>query len=293
MTSIPRVAASAAAALALAVGTGAPAALGTASPAALGTGSRAAQQPGSPARVPTAAGHPLHLSLSPAVGSVDSLNSAGYVVSRRRTRFRSVRATFFVPYLNCALSPGGRSSDWVGLDGFVRRPDSVEQDGIEADCDSAGRPVYHAWYAMYPRRRTTARVTIRSGDSVTASVFFDLADRTFSLALTDNTTGGHFRVQAKCRRGLRCPRSSAEVISSAPATGKPGHLRIGPLADYGAVSYAAIAVTSRSGRRGGLRSAHWAATRIVETQRTTPFRVIARPTLIEGGTFDVYWVRGS
>ena len=55
----------------------------------------------------------------PGASSVNSLNSAGYAVSRARTRFRFAAATFFVPYLNCRLSPGSYSAGWVGLDGFV------------------------------------------------------------------------------------------------------------------------------------------------------------------------------
>jgi hypothetical protein len=236
---------------------------------------------------------PLELTLRPAVGSINSLNSAGYAVSHQRTRFRSVRATFFVPYLNCALSKGARSSQWVGLDGFVGVPDSVEQDGIEADCSSAGRSSFHAWYAMYPRPRTTPKMAIRSGDSVTARVSYDLADATFSLALTNNTTGGHFQVRKKCPHGVRCPRNSAEVITSAPAAGTAGHLKISPLADYGAVSYTAISIVNRAGQSGGLRSAHWSATRITQTEQAAPFRVIARPTPIGAGTFDNYWARAS
>jgi Peptidase A4 family len=286
VTNIPRVAASAIALLALALGAHTADTHSAARPAA----ARPAAARAAAAR-PVAA-PPLEPWLRPAVGSIDSLNSAGYAVSHARTRFRSVRATFFVPYLNCALSKGAYSSEWVGLDGFIGTPDSVEQDGIEADCSSAGRSSFHAWYAMYPRPRTTPKIAIRSGDSVTARVSYDLADAAFTLALTNNTTGGHFQVQKKCPSGVRCPRNSAEVITSAPAAGRTGHLTIRPLADYGAVSYTAISIVNRAGQSGGLRSAHWASTRIVQTEQAAPFRLIARPTPIGENTFDNYWARG-
>lgn len=289
MTNFPRVAASGMAVLALVLAAGTQ--LADAHTAARPAATRPVDA--HPADTRPAGSGPLELTLRPAVGSIDSLNSAGYAVSHTRTRFRSVRATFFVPYLNCALSKGAHSSQWVGLDGFVGAPDSVEQDGIEADCSAAGRSSFHAWYAMYPRPRTTPKVAIRSGDSVTARVSYDLADSTFSLALTNNTTGGHFEVRRKCPHGAACPRNSAEVITSAPTAGTAGHLTISPLADYGAVSYTAISIVNRAGQSGGLRSAHWSATRITQTEQAAPFRLIARPTPIGSDTFDNYWARAS
>jgi hypothetical protein len=229
----------------------------------------------------------------PADRSVDSLNSAGYAVSRARTRFRLVRATFFVPFLNCRLSKGAFSAHWVGLGGFVGGSNSVEQIGIEADCSTAGRSRYFAWFAMYPRKRATSQIRIKGGDSVTASIFFDAAHKKFALSLTDNTTGGHFLVRRTCPRGQTCPARSAEVISSAPASGTGAHLKIKPLADYGAVSFSGVAVTDLSGQRGSLRSAHWDAARILETQQDSPFSLIARPTQIHADAFASYWSRAQ
>jgi hypothetical protein len=229
----------------------------------------------------------------PADRSVDSLNSAGYAVSRAGTRFRLVRATFFVPFLNCRLSKGAVSAHWVGLGGFVGSSKSVEQAGIEADCSAAERPQYHAWYAMYPRKRASSAIRIMGGDSVTASIYLDTAHQKFALSVTDNTTGGHFLVRRKCPSGLTCPARSAEVISSTSATGTGSHLVIRPLAAYGAVSFADIAVTDLSGQRGSLRSAHWDAARILETQQDSPFLLIARSTQIHADTFDTYWSRAK
>lgn len=231
-------------------------------------------------------------SVSPAVSSVNSTNSAGYAVARKHTRFRFVQATFFVPYVNCSATrlvdnkKAAYSSDWVGLGGFVGTSESVEQDGINANCSASGHASYRAWYAMYPRGVTTKAVEIRGGDSVTASVYYNEATAVFTLTVADTTTGGHFTVTTTCQHTNACPRESAEVITSAPTTTKDGKLTVRPLADYGAVSYTAIAITSRSGERGGLRSAHWTATRIVQAKGS---HVIARSTWIGADTFDVYW----
>jgi hypothetical protein len=227
----------------------------------------------------------------PGSSSVNSLNSAGYALSRARTRFRFAAATFFVPYLNCRLSPGSYSAGWVGLDGFTGTPDSAEQVGVAANCTAHGRARYHAWSAMYPQARTPLRMSVRAGDSVTASVYYDRGTARFRLRLADNTTGGHAQVRAACRPGIHCPRTSAEIITSALTADSASSPRIRPLADYGAVSFTGIAITDRSGDHGSVRSRHWGATRIVETQQAAPFRVIARPTLVHGTTFATYWSR--
>ena len=226
----------------------------------------------------------------PADASADSLNSAGYAASRGGTRFRLVRATFFVPYLNCALSRGASSDEWVGLGGFVGKSVTVQQDGIQADC-VAGRGTYKAWFDMYPRPEVLSRIRVRAGDSVTASVYYDATTGKFKLSLINNTTGGRFSATRPCPAGMTCPAHSAEIISSAPTRGSGRHLVVKPLADYGAVSYAAIAITDRSGQRSGLRSAFWGATRIIQTEADSPFLVISRPTQTQADTFDTYWSR--
>jgi hypothetical protein len=223
--------------------------------------------------------------------SEDSLNAAGYAVSHSGTRFRLVKATFFVPYLNCALTKSSYSDEWVGLGGFTGSSVTAQQAGIAANCTSAGRGSYHAWWAMYPQAQVASRIRISPGDSVTASVYYDAAQNRFDLSVTDNTTGGHFTQARRCPAGSRCPALSAEIISSAPTTRKGKKLVVKPLADYGAVSYAAVNITDKSGQRSGLHSAYWSATRIIQTEQAAPFAIIARPTQIAGNTFDTYWSR--
>jgi hypothetical protein len=234
-----------------------------------------------------------HPRLATAPSTADSLNAAGYAVSHSGTRFRLVKATFFVPYLNCALTKSSYSDQWVGLGGFVGTSITAQQAGIAANCTSAGRGSYHAWWAMYPQGQVASKIVISPGDSVTASVYYNAARNRFDLAVTDNTTGGHFTVTRACPSGLRCPAQSAEVISSAPTTRKGKKLVVEPLADYGAVSYAAINITDKAGQRSGLHSAYWSATRIIQTEQAAPFQIIARPTQIAGDTFDTYWSRES
>ncbi len=231
------------------------------------------------------------------ISSAGSLNWAGYAVSRARTRFNSVRATFFVPYLNCRVSAGGtKSSFWVGLDGYVNHPDSVEQIGIGADCSSAGKPSYFAWFEMFPFAQTKLSLTVRAGDSVTASVSYVASAKRFRLVLADNTRGGSVAKLRGCPgvkvngKAVTCPRTSAEVIAEAPATGFGRHLVIDHLSDYGALSFTGIAITNSAGQRGGISSRHWSATKIIQV-RTTDGPTIAQPTPVQGTMFDCYWLR--
>jgi hypothetical protein len=212
-----------------------------------------------------------------------SVNWSGYAVTRRGRAFRSVRATFFVPYLNCPVTPRAYSANWVGLDGFYgSRPDSVEQDGVEADCvgPHGKTPRYRAWYELYPKPERVRSMTVRAGDSVTASVSF--GRRRFRLTVTDHTSGHHFSVS---RSSAHCPRNSAQVISEAPANGR-GQLL--PLADYGATAFSAVGVTDGSGSRGGLLSRHWRTTKIIQYSNVSRKR-IAQPTAIHRSAFANYW----
>jgi hypothetical protein len=228
-----------------------------------------------------------------------SLNWAGYAVSRHGVTFRSVSATFFVPYLNCAESPGATlSSAWAGLDGFTSSSESVEQTGIAANCSVSGSASYFAWFEMYPYAETRIPMTIRPGDSVTAAVSWNAARKVFRLTLSDTTRGEHYSRAHGCPdvsvsgTRVRCLRSSAEIIAEAPSTGTSQHLVIAPLSDYGAISFARIAITDGGGTSGGILSRHWNTTKIIQlSSQSGP--VIARPTPVAYDVFSDYWLRES
>lgn len=218
-----------------------------------------------------------------------SLNWAGYATTRGGKSFRLVTATFFVPYLNCAATSGTDtySAHWVGLDGFSTKADSVEQDGIEADCVGSGKtPRYRAWYEMFPKPEIVSSIKVSSGNSITASVFYSSATRKFRLTVRDNTNHQHFSVARACAAGVRCPRNSTEAISEAPSNNK-GELL--PLADYGAVAFSKIAITDGAGQRGGLISSHWRHTKIVQYGAASNKR-IGQPTAIRDSGFANYWL---
>ena len=214
---------------------------------------------------------------------VHSLNWAGYAAARAGTAFRSVRAAFFVPYIDCTSTPGSYSSHWVGLDGLGSS--SVEQLGVAAGC-AGSRPHYYAWYEMYPKP-VSGVFTVKAGNAIVVSVNYQAQHRRFVLALRDLTTRRHFIRSEKCAAKV-CLRSSAEVISEAPSDTSGNIL---PLADYRAASFSGVALTSAGGHRGGLVSPWWTTDQIIGVGQSSR-RVTQQPTsLLRGQAFSNYWIR--
>jgi len=245
---------------------------------------RPSTHPMIPARLP--AGRAAAASAIGNIKTVGSTNWAGYAVHKKGVKFRKITATFFVPFLNCAVSPGSTfSSAWVGLDGFSNG--TVEQDGISANCHGS-TPQYAAWYETFPSPEVQTRIAIHHGDSITATVTFSPSTSKYRMAVTDNTNHHHFAVSRKCKTSV-CKRTSAEVISEAPTIITSSGPTQASLADYGAESFASIAITSSTGRSGGISSTHWSPTKIVEVGITS-HAPIAFPTSLHGPSFDNYWL---
>jgi len=195
-----------------------------------------------------APGHPMVGPGGPAVPGarravrnqdVGSMNWSGYAVSGSTGAYRSVSARWTVPAVTCT---SGRqyASFWVGLDGYGGHARSVEQTGTDSDCTGKA-PRYDGWYEMYPAAPVYFRTKVSPGDHLSASVSFHGAD-TYTVVLTDSTRGWS-RTVTKDEPGLA--RSSAEVITEAPSS-TSGVL---PLADFGAVRFAAARVNGKALRK--------------------------------------------
>jgi Peptidase A4 family len=209
-------------------------------------------------------------------------NWGGYVAQRQGVKFRYVRATFFVPYVDCASSPSSFSGHWVGLDGSGNA--TVEQDGILAACQGS-TPMYSAWYEMFPLPPVYATITVRPGNSIVASAYYESGTRTFTLSLTDTTNGQHFSHTLGCPAQSQCQRLSAEVISEAPSSGAS----ILPLTNFRAESFSDVVVTDSEGQRAGLRGPGWDTFSV--TTENAGGTVLDQPTQIfRGSAFDCYWM---
>lgn len=133
--------------------------------------------------------HAARVSMGPAptqsggIQVFQSSNWAGYAVVGQE--FTEARGSWIVPAVNCAASPYGSVSFWVGIDGWSNA--TVEQTGIEAGCDNQ-QPVYYAWYEFAPKPGVTiTSVPIRPGDNISASVTYGASG--FTVSLMNVTTG--------------------------------------------------------------------------------------------------------
>jgi peptidase A4-like protein len=186
--------------------------------------------PGTPMISPSGGAVPgLHNgTVNPSIGSS---NWAGYAVKGRNGAFRTVSASWTEPRVNCAGVPGRRfSSFWVGLDGFNSK--SVEQLGTEADCHRT-TPVYFAWFEMFPNPSVPLPNRVRPGDHMSASVMFRGAGK--YVLFIRNSTRNWSRTIVRIHAGLA--RSSAEVITEAPALLIGGQAVIQNLANFGSVHW--------------------------------------------------------
>jgi Peptidase A4 family len=133
-----------------------------------------------------------------------STNWSGYAAYGQT--FTEARGSWVQPTAQCALK--GRqfalAAFWVGLDGYENR--TVEQTGTEADCEGT-RPIYYAWYELYPERLFLIEEPVEPGDVLHAKVTqgtLELEDETAEWSATEEfpTAGLEF--------------GSAEWIAEAP-----------------------------------------------------------------------------
>jgi Peptidase A4 family len=160
-----------------------------------------------------------------------SSNWSGY--SAVNGRYTSVSANWTQPTANCTAATT-YSSFWVGLDGDGSS--TVEQTGTSADC-SGGSPRYYAWYEMYPKFPVNLSLTIKPGNTISASVTTDGAGR-FTLTITNNSTGQSYVTTQHLNRARL---ASAEAIAEAPSS-SGGVL---PLTNFGTAAFSGTTVNGQ------------------------------------------------
>jgi hypothetical protein len=117
-------------------------------------------------------------------------NWAGYAVVG--SSFTQVKGSWIVPAVDCAATPGGSTSFWVGIDGWSDA--TVEQTGTDSDCDGE-KPHYYAWYEFAPKGGVTIdSVLVSAGDRMSGEVNYGGSE--FTVTITDETTGETFSTTA-------------------------------------------------------------------------------------------------
>jgi len=126
--------------------------------------------------------------------------------------FTTATASWTEPSVTCN-STNDLFAPWVGIDGDGSS--TVEQTGVETDC-SSGRPVYSAWYEMYPAAPVYYNVSVSAGDHITATVT-RTATNTYRLDLSDTTKGW----SKSTTKSLTSKHASAEAIIESPTDSYP------------------------------------------------------------------------
>jgi hypothetical protein len=126
--------------------------------------------------------------------------------------FTTATASWTEPSVTCN-STNDLFAPWVGIDGDGSS--TVEQTGVETDC-SSGRPVYSAWYEMYPAAPVYYSVSVSAGDKITATVT-RTATNTYRLDLSDSTKGW----TKTTTKSLTSKHASAEAIIESPTDSYP------------------------------------------------------------------------
>jgi hypothetical protein len=196
-----------------------------------------------------------------------SSNWAGYATSQPGTSFRHVSGTWVAPAAHCGSGGRRYSAVWLGLGGLHTSAKALEQVGTEADC-AGGKGYYSAWYEIVPAAPVKLGLTVRPGDTMSASVA--VTSRSVKLFIADRTRGTSFTKRLDV---AQVDVSSAEWIVEAPsACGDNGRCRALPLANFGTTSFAGVEATSATGHTGTITDSAWSAVAITLSTRARGLR---------------------
>lgn len=187
-----------------------------------------------------------------------STNWAGYAVHRSGVSFRTVSATWKQPTGECNLPYPTYEASWVGIGGYNRDSTALEQIGTELDCSGPGPARSAAWYELVPAPSAHIPMTIKPGDTVTASV--TVIGHHVTLKLSDRTRHTSF---SKAENVSSVDVRSAEWIVEAPSECfNDNYCRTLPLTNFGSVSFSGARAVTAKGRSGSILSRLWANSKI-------------------------------
>jgi hypothetical protein len=229
---------------------------------------------------------------------------SGYAVTNptgATNGFTSVSATWKQPAATCH-SGFASSAFWVGLGAFASGSNRIEQIGAAADCTSANKPKYYAWYDLSPNPGVILKLKVRPADVMTASVHMNATQTWVALRIVDTTTGW---VYSKDLRVEQPDVTSAEWITEAPSgCNAYGVCQAIPLADFGQVAFTK-AEAGANGHSGTITDKHWQDTAIklvphTQANRYFPQAAGAKPSTSTAGaiphgltsagnTFGITW----
>ena len=232
---------------------------------------------------------PLTISHAPHVQAANSqdntasysTNWSGYATYQTATTFTDVKGSWVEPSVTCSSKSAQYAAFWVGLDGY--NSNSVEQIGTDSDCNGRNRPVYYAWYEMYPEYPVNLSMAVHPGDTMSAEVV--TSGSTFTLTITNVTTGATFSTQQAATAAL----TSAEWVAEAPSSCSRFRCSVLPLANFGTVNFSG-SYTTGNGHTGTISDSAWSNDQITMVT-STGTTIKAQPSALspDGTAFSVKW----
>jgi Peptidase A4 family len=202
------------------------------------------------------------LAVCPASALADTSTSAnwsGYVAHRAGVSFRRVQASWTQPNASCQRGDPTYSAFWVGIGGYSRNSDALEQIGTGLDCSASGTITSSAWYELVPAPMNGIRMTVKPGDLMSASVV--VAGHLVTLRLTNQTQHESFSKQVTANS---VDTSAADWIAEAPsACATTNFCEPLPLTNFGSTSFTAARARTTTGFDGPIASSAWDTTKIV------------------------------
>ena len=197
-----------------------------------------------------------------------SSNWSGYAATGGT--FTSVTGTWVVP--QPAAASIGAEATWVGIGGVNTR--DLIQAGTQTMV-SNGSVHYEAWIEMLPDSSQSVALTVRPGDSVTATITERTAGA-WLISIKNNTTSQTYSNTVT----YNSSKSSAEWIEEAPSSGRS----VVPLNDFGVITFT-NGSTVKNGQNVTISGAGATSVTMINGTR----QAIAQPSTLtsDGSSFSV------
>ena len=210
-------------------------------------------------------------------------NWAGYAVLTNLSdpminSIQEINASWIVPKVDCKVVRNSYAAVWVGMDGYSSP--SVEQIGTDSIC-SQGKPVYYAWYEMYPKNSVYLRMKVNQGDLIFADVKY-LGKNKFKLTITNKNTKISY---STTQLGQKLKRTSAEWIIEAPSIGK----RTTPLSNFSEITFMGSSVTINN-ITGPITSNNWQYDKMEMVNNYLEPKTTTSEISLDGKSFSVDWL---
>jgi Peptidase A4 family len=225
-----------------------------------------------------------------------STNWAGFAVHRAGVRFRNVSATWTEPAAACHAPNPTWEATWVGIGGYNRNSNALEQIGTELDCAKSGATLTGAWYEVVPAPSKRIGMAIRPGDTITASV--TVVGRRVTLKLADRSR--HESFSRRVTVSSVDIRSAEWIVEAPSACFTISSCHTLPLTDFGTESFRGATATTTQGHRGSIASSRWGRSKITLAPGGTGFissgagaRAVPSGLSSGGSAFSVTFSRSS